>query len=374
MPRQGIRRIIVPVLLIALAVGLVARAWVVVDETQYVLITSFGRPVALYGDDEGESGLHWKWPWQGTWAIDRRLQVADPPPREVITGDKKNLEVASYVVWRVADPRRFLNSAGTLAAAAARLEERVAAALSDAVGRRDLDSLATTDPDAWALDTLTDEVTRAVAGAARDELGVEVVDVRLQRFHHPLEVRPAVFDLIRSERRQVAATLRAEGEAQYLDLTSKTDRDRDAILAAADAEAERIRGRGEAEATRLLNAAHARDPAFAEFLRTLEAYKAILDDRATVVLSATSPLLRLLAQGPSEALMDGGDSGGPAVPASTRPPTVADAADAPAPEELGRRPIPDSTPAIPDSTTPPSLPDRASDSVAPVAATPRPEP
>jgi len=281
----------------------VVRTWLVVDETQFVLVTEFGRPVAIYGDDAGETGLHLKWPWQAAQAIDRRLQVFDPPPRETITGDKRNLEVASYVVWRVSDPTRFVRSAGTLAAAEARLEERVSAALSNEIGRRSLAGLASTDPEVWQLDTLTSEVLAAVAGSARSELGVEVVDVRLRRFNHPVEVRPAVFDLIRSERRQVAATLRAEGEAQYKTLTSQADRQRDAILARADAEAERIRSQADAESTRILNEAHARDPKFYEFLRTLETYRAILDDKATVVLSSASPLLRLLTQGPSEELL-----------------------------------------------------------------------
>ncbi len=210
MPRPT-RRFAFLIALVVLVAMLAARSWVVVDETRYVLVTSFGRPAALYGDADGETGLHAKWPWQGTWSVDRRLQVSEPPAREVITGDKKNLEVATYAVWRVSEPMRFLNSAGTLEAASARLEERVAAALSDAVGRRELDSLATTDADLWALDDLTTEVTRDVADAARSELGLEVVDVRLRRFNYPVEVRPAVFDLIRSERRQVAATLRPRG-------------------------------------------------------------------------------------------------------------------------------------------------------------------
>ncbi len=299
------RPIILTLALAAILAALVAGSWVVVDETQYVLVTEFGRVVATYGDGPGEAGLHWKWPWQAVATIDRRLQVFDPPPREMITGDKRNLEVSSYVVWRVGDPLRFVRSAGVLGAAEARLNERVSAALSDAIGRRSLESLASTDAKVWSLDALTGEVLAAVAGPARDELGVEVVDVRLRRFNHPIEVRPAVFDLIRSERRQVAATLRAEGEAQYQTLTSEADRRRDAILAEADAEAERIRGRGEAEATRLSNAAHARDPRFYEFLRTLESYRAILDEKATVVLSSASPLLRLLTQGPSDDLLDG---------------------------------------------------------------------
>jgi len=279
------------------------RSWVIVDETQFVVVTDFGRIVAVHGGQAGEAGLHGKWPWQSALAIDRRLRVFDPPPREVLTGDKRNLEVASYVVWRVGDPVRFLRSAATLDAAEARLNERVSAALSNAIGRRELTALASTDPALWQLDDLTREVLAAVLPQAFEELGVQVFDIRLRRFCPPIEVRPAVFDLIRSERRQVAATLRAEGEAEYLTLTSQAERERDAILAQADAESERIRGRGEAEATRLANAAHAHDPRFYEFVRTLDAYRSILDDRATVVLSAASPLLKLLTQGPAEDLL-----------------------------------------------------------------------
>ena len=288
--------------LLALA-GVAFASTVVVDETEYVLVTEFGRVVALYGDDAGESGPHAKWPWQSTLAIDKRLHVFDPPTREMITGDKRNLEVSSYVVWRVRDPALFARSASTVEAAEGRLNERVAAALSDAVGRRDLAALASTDPSVWSLDAMTNDVVTTVAPTAAKELGVEVVDVRLRRFNHPVEVRPAVFDLIRSERKQVAAALRAEGEARYLAITSQADRERDAILAQADAEAERIRGQADAEATRLSNEAQARDPKFAEFLRTLESYKAILDDKATVVLSSSSPLLQLLTRGPADDLM-----------------------------------------------------------------------
>src|SRR5207248_10233447 len=104
------------------------------------------------------------------------------------------------------------------------------------------------------------------------------------------------------ERRQVAAALRAEGEAEYQAITSRADRERDAVLARADAEAERLRGLADADAARIGNEAHARDPRFYEFLRTLDAYRAILDDKATVVLSSSSPLLKLLTQGPDNDL------------------------------------------------------------------------
>src|SRR4051794_10778274 len=89
-------------------------------------------------------------------------------------------------------------TSGGRGAAEARLNERVAAALSDAIGRHPLPALASTDPALWRLDALTHEVLEAVAPQARDELGVDVIDVRLRRFTPPVEVRPAVFDLIRS--------------------------------------------------------------------------------------------------------------------------------------------------------------------------------
>lgn len=304
-----LRLLALAVLLIVAAIA--ARSWVAVDETQYVLVTDFGRVVARYGP--GEAGFHAKWPWQSALPIDRRLRVFDPPAREAITGDKRNLEVTPYVVWRVAEPERFVRSAGNVASAEARLGERVSAALSNAIGSRTLAGLASIDPKTWALDGLTDEVRAEVAARAREELGVEVVDVRLRRFNPPVEVRPAVFDLIRSERKQVASTLRAEGEAQFKTLTSQADRERDAILAKADAEADRIRGKGEAEAARLLNEAHARDPKLAEFLRTLEAYRSILDEKATVVLSSSSPLLRLLTQGPPDEAPEGKSAASPPV-------------------------------------------------------------
>src|SRR4051794_26717699 len=212
-------RLTIALVLAAILTIVGLRSWVIADETQFVVVTEFGRIVAVHGDQADEAGLHAKWPWQAALTIDRRLRVFDPPPREVLTGDKRNLDVASYVVWRVGDPLRFLRSAATLDAAEARLNERISAALSNAIGRVELTALASTDPALWQLDSLTAEVRAAIAPQARDELGVEVLDIRLRRFCPPLEVRPAVFDLIRSERRQVAATLRAEGEADYLTVT-----------------------------------------------------------------------------------------------------------------------------------------------------------
>src|SRR4051812_28045456 len=111
MPRY--LRITLALALFALIVAAALGSWMVVDETEYVVVTDFGRIVAVYGDEDDEAGLHGKWPWQSSLAIDRRVRVFDAPTREMLTGDKRNLEVTSYVVWRVGNPTRFLRSAAT---------------------------------------------------------------------------------------------------------------------------------------------------------------------------------------------------------------------------------------------------------------------
>lgn len=283
---------------VALAAIALARSIVLVDETESVIVTEFGRVVRVYGVETGEAGPHAKWPWQSARAVDRRLRVAEPAAREMITGDKRSLEVTLLVLWRVSDPLRFVQAAETPEAAERRIEERVTSALSAALGRVALRDLLGEAQGPSNLERLTETVRDGLAKRAGEELGVELVELRLRRFNHPLEVRPAIFELIRSERRQVAAGLRAEGEAEYQVLVSEANRERDVALAKAEAEALRIRAEGEAEAMRLLNAAHGKDPAFYAFLRTLETYEALLDTRATLVLSGSSPLLRLLREGP----------------------------------------------------------------------------
>ena len=141
------------------------------------------------------------------------------------------------------------------------------------------------------------DLTRRVGDQAAREYGLEVVTVRLRRLNYPEEVRSAVFEQIRSERQRVAAATRAEGDSQARVIRSAADRERAAVIAAAEADAARTIGQGEAQAARIANEAHAADPAFFQFLKSLETYRAALDSRTTLVLSADSSFLKLLTQG-----------------------------------------------------------------------------
>lgn len=283
-------------LLVVVALGVVAaRCLVIVDQTEVVYVTEFGRPVRLIE----EPGLHFKRPYQSRRGFDKRLQVDVPPPREMLTKDKKNLEVAWYIGWRIADVDRFLRSVRTLPDASARLEDMAASVLAAELGGHDLTELVRVG-DETALARMMETVSQRVASQAGEEYGVAVVDVRLRRLNYPEEVRSAVFDQIRSERKRVAAKTRAEGESEARQVRSAADRERARVVAEAEADAARAIGEGEAEAIKIANAAHAADPAFYRFLKTLETYRAALDEKTTLVLSAESPFLKLLMQGVPE--------------------------------------------------------------------------
>jgi membrane protease subunit HflC len=292
-PRRGLNKLVLAGgLVLLLAAIAAARSVVIVDQAEMVYVTEFGRPVRLLT----EPGLYSKWPHQSRRGFDRRLQFGAPPPREMLTKDKKNLEVAWYVGWRIADVERFLTTVRTPADASARLEDMVASVLAAELGGRDLADLVRVG-DGSALGPLMTGVTSRVAEQAKREYGLTVADVRLRRLNYPSEVREAVFEQIRSERRRVAAATRAEGESQARAIRSAADRERSRTVAEAEADAARLVGEGEAAATRIANEAHSADPAFYQFLKTLDTYRSALDNRTTLVLSAESAFLKLLTQG-----------------------------------------------------------------------------
>jgi membrane protease subunit HflC len=288
---RATRRIVLYPIVILVLVG-AARSVVIVDQTESVLITEFGRPIRLID----QPGLHFKLLFHSARAFDRRLQLDTPVPREMLTRDKKNLEVAWYVNWRIADVPRFLRTVRTMPDARARLEDMAASVLAAELGVHELAGLVKVG-DRSALDAMMSELTRRIGEQAAREYGLEVVAVRLRRLNYPEEVRSAVFEQIRSERQRVAAATRAEGESQARVIRSAADRERAAVIASAEADAARTVGDGEAQAAKITNHAHAADPAFYQFLKTLETYRAALDAKTTLVLSADSSFLRLLTKG-----------------------------------------------------------------------------
>jgi membrane protease subunit HflC len=293
-------------LLVLVAAGVAAalRSAVFVDETETVIVTQFGRPVATYG----AAGLQWKWPYQSAIRIDRRLQVYDPRPSEFLAAEKKNVDLAVYVCWRVAEPLRFLETVNDRPGAEARIHDLVWSELAAEVGRHPLEALVSVVPGEHQLEKLVGDVRQRSAAVAAQEYGIELVDVRLKRIALPSQVRQSVFERMRAERTRIAEQYRAEGEEEATKIRATADRDRTITLAKAYADAEKLRGQAEAEATRIYAEAHLHDPQFYQLVRTLEAYRKFLDDKTTVLLSADSDLLKYLTRGPEPGSTSSGEA------------------------------------------------------------------
>ena len=345
--RVGARllRLCVTLALTALVLCLLISSVVFVDETEYVIVERLGHISAVY--DLAESrGLHFKLPWPISTVrrFDRRVQLFDPPGREIFTRDKKNITIDTYVCWRIAQADgaggtsqldrpvvRFFRTLGGNDVAEARLDSRVRSILSTQIGQVELSSLLNVEdseggpPDAQAglLENISTGVREHVKqrpaedASLGDRLGIEIVDVRIKRVNFPLGNQQAVFERMKSERKKIADRYRSAGMAQNTVIKSQADRQYNEILAKADADAERIRGEAEAESISILNRAHAQDPEFYRVMRTLDSYRTILNERTTLVLSASSNLLKMLTEGitqppPADSTPEGQPSKSPA--------------------------------------------------------------
>lgn len=317
--------------LLAVAGACAIIAWlctcfVFVDESEVVLIERLGTIVDVL-DQPDDRGLNVKLPWPigNARRFDRRIQLFDPLGREVFTRDKKNVTVDAYICWKIAeDPStdnsldrpavRFFRALGSADSAQARLETRVRSTLATRIAAVELsDLMRVTDPEspphpdadvslsAIAAQLLSDIRQRPDEDqSVTDRLGIEIVDVRIKRMNFPLGNQQAVFERMRSERQKIAERYRSAGLAQNTVIRSQADRQSSEILSRAEAEAERIRGQAEADALAILNEAHARDPDFYRTVRTLDTYRKVLNEKTTLVLSASSNLLKLLVEGVPE--------------------------------------------------------------------------
>jgi membrane protease subunit HflC len=285
----------------ALIVGayLLSTCLVAVRETEIVVITQFGRTVRVVE----QAGLTWKLPdpFQSTLRLDRRLQPLDSALREYLTQDKKNLVMSSFVLWRIKDPGRFIQSVRDMTSAEQRLSDLVGSELGSAVGSYPLSAYLNAGEQGTRIPEITARVEAAAQKQALSEFGIEILDVRLRRLGFPEQNLPSVYSRMRAERERIAKKYRAEGEEQAAKIRSQTDKEVRELLSAAYRDAQVARGRGESAATRIYAEAFEKDPAYYKLTRTLEAYRKFLDDQTTLILSADSPLFRWLETPPEEA-------------------------------------------------------------------------
>ncbi|MCY7317008.1 MAG: protease modulator HflC [Rubrivivax sp.] len=283
---------------------LISSTLFIVDQRQVGVIYALGEIKEVIT----EPGLNFKLPppFQNVVFMDRRVQTLDSPEsRAIFTAEKKSLVVDWLVKWRLVEPRQFIRNNGVdFRNLEARLAPVVQAAFNEEITRRDVKGVLATE-----REKIMNDVKARLADEAKS-FGIEIVDVRIKRVDFVADISDSVYRRMESERKQVANELRSQGTAEGEKIRADADRQREVIVAEAYREAQKIKGEGDAKASALYADAFGRDPQFAQFYRSLEAYRSTFRSRSDVmVLDPASDFFRAMRGG-------GGSGAAQAAPAA----------------------------------------------------------
>lgn len=276
-----------------LAFMLASSTLFVVDQRQVGVVYALGEIKEVIT----EPGLQFKLPppFQNVVFLDRRVQTLDSPEtRPIFTAEKKSLVIDWLVKWRISEPRQFIRNNGVdFRNLEIRLAPVVQATFNEVITRRNVKAV---------LATEREQVMADVRGRLSDEakaFGIEIVDVRVKRVDFVADITDAVYRRMESERKQVANELRSQGAAEAEKIRADADRQREVIIAEAFRDSQKIKGEGDARASALYAEAFGRDPQFAQFYRSLEAYRATFRSKSDVmVMDPSSDFFRGL-RGPN---------------------------------------------------------------------------
>ncbi len=267
--------------IVALIVLLIvlASTMFVVDQRRYAVVFSLGEIKDVYS----QPGLKFKLPppLQTVLYLDKRIMTIDnPEPERFITAEKKNLIVDSYVKWRIVDPRKFYVSfKGDSRLAQDRLTQQIRSALQEAFTKRTVTEVVSSQRDQVM------QWVKQKVGEDAAQVGIEIVDVRMRRVDLAAGISDSVYSRMAAERKRVANELRSTGAAEAEKIRADADRQRDVVVAEAYAKAQQVKGEGEATAAGIYAQAFGRDPQFAQFYQSLEAYKATFRDKRDVIIA-----------------------------------------------------------------------------------------
>ncbi|MGI4720379.1 MAG: protease modulator HflC [Janthinobacterium lividum] len=261
-----------------IALMLLSSTVFVVDQRRFAIVFALGQ----VRDVITEPGLHFKLPppFQNVIYLDKRILTLDTPDADrFITAEKKNILVDAFMKWRITDPRLYYVSFnGDEGRARDRLSQIIKAALNDEITKRTVREVISGERGA-VMNAVKDKVI-----SEAKEIGVGVVDVRLKRVDYIDQINNSVYERMKAERVRVANELRSTGAAESEQIRADADRQRTVIIAEAFREAEKIKGDGDAKATAIYADAFGKNPEFARFYRSLEAYRATFKNRGDVMV------------------------------------------------------------------------------------------
>ena len=283
---------------VLILLGLLSSMLFVVDQRQFGVVYQLGQ----IKDVITQPGLNFKLPppFQNVSYIDKRLLTLDSTDTEpLLTAEKQRVVIDWYVRWRITDPLAYIRNVGLdEAAGALQLNRVVRNAFQEEINRRTVGELISAQRDSLMNDVKR-EVTDAVKGAK--PWGIDIVDVRLTRADYVAAITESVYRRMEAERQRVANELRSTGAAEAEQIRASADRQREVTVADAYRDAEKVRGAGDAQATATYGEAFGKDPQFAEFYRSLDAYKASIGKKGDVLVidPAASDFFKALRQAPA---------------------------------------------------------------------------
>lgn len=249
----------------------------VVKETERAVKLEFGEVV----EADIKPGLHWRIPiMHKIRKFDSRILTMDASPVRFLTLDKKSLIIDSFAKWRIVDVEKYYTATnGEEARTYALLAQRINDGLRNEVGVRDMHEVVS-----GRRDELMTQLTAKLNQVALQELGVEVVDIRVKQVDLPADVRQSVYERMKTERQQEAREHRARGKELAEGIRASADREKIIIESEAYRQAEIIRGEGDAEATAIYAKAYDKDAEFYAFWRSLNAYQQTFSSKSDILL------------------------------------------------------------------------------------------
>ena len=291
-------------LYIAILIGFVivlANTLFVVDQREQAIVVRLGEPVRVVNAPPGQTGagLNVKTPFlENVIKFDRRNLALEADQEEVLTSDQQRLVVDAFLRYRISDPLQYYRTLRDERTAQDRLERLVNSSLRQVLGTASATDVISGRRAVLMQQSKVDVERRAKAS----RLGIEVIDVRIKRADLPANNQASVYRRMQTQRQQIAAQTRAQGEQQKREIIASADKEVAITLATAQQEGETTRGEGDALRTRIFAQAFGKDPSFAAFYRSMQAYEqGIGQGDATMVLSPDSAFFKYFQYGPSGA-------------------------------------------------------------------------
>ncbi|SCY20930.1 MULTISPECIES: protease modulator HflC [unclassified Butyrivibrio] len=274
--------------IVVIAVVLIGSATFVVHQNEYVTVRRFGKIVSIVS----EPGLHFKTPFiEDTQSISGKVIIYDIPASDVITKDKKSMITDTYVLWRVTDPLKYVQ---TLNALSNRAEERIEASVYNAT-KNAISSMSQDEVIEARGETLTGIITTE-ANSDMEGYGISIIQAQIKALDLPDDNKNAVYERMISERNNIAASYTAQGEAEAQKIHNETDKQVAIVKAKAQKDAAVLEAEGEAEYMKTLSEAYNTEEKaeFYNYMRGLDALKASLSGDKTIILDKNSELAKIL--------------------------------------------------------------------------------